>query len=176
MKQALTRGKQKGRSRKMPSVDYSWQMGVIGIKIINVWLLPAFPIHQLAQEESCFSMPFLPFLQPPRRPLPCQFHSVGSHNQEWKIDKRAHNQRGRRRPVPLLLEYKGIQQSSGKPNTQAENSFLLLFLFFFKSKAKLDSQNQKLKEYPLQGVAQHHCNLDININYIHWLVGSGLLW
>lgn len=36
MQQALTRGKQKGRSWKMPSVDYSWQMGVIGTKIINI--------------------------------------------------------------------------------------------------------------------------------------------
>lgn len=43
MQQVLTSGNQKGRSWRMPSVDYSWQMSVIGNKIINVWLLPVLP-------------------------------------------------------------------------------------------------------------------------------------
>ena len=116
--------------------DYSWQMGVIGTKIINMWLLPAFPIHWLAQEESYFFRSFLPFLHPQRRALPCQFHSLDSHHLEWKIDKRVHNQRGRRGSVPLLLEYKGRQQSSGKPSTQAENSFFFFLFFFFFGNSK----------------------------------------
>lgn len=130
MQQALTRGKQKGRSWKMPSVDYSWQMGVIETKIINIWLLPAFTIHWLAQEESYFFRSFLPFLHPQSRAMPCQFHSLDSHHLEWKVDKRVHNQRGRRGPVPLLLEYKGRQQASGKPSTQAETAFFSSFFFF----------------------------------------------
>lgn len=83
---ALTSESQKGIRWTMPSVDYSWQMGVMGTKIINVWLFAIFPICTSTQEEYDFSIPFLPFLYLPRRALPCQFHSFGSHSQEWKID------------------------------------------------------------------------------------------
>lgn len=78
----LTTGDQKGRSWRMPSFADSWQMSVTGTKIINVGLLPVFSIHLQTQEKSDFSILFLPFLQLPKKALTCQFHSLGSRNQE----------------------------------------------------------------------------------------------
>lgn len=124
-----------------------------------------FPICTSTQEEYDFSIPFLPFLYLPRRALPCQFRSFGSHNQEWKIDFKKYTIR------EACATVIGMQQSSEKPNTQVENSFPLKK----KIHTKLDNQNQKFKGYFLQGVAQHHYNLDINIIYIHWLVWSGAI-
>ena len=105
----------------------------LGPKLLTYDYCQPSPSTDWLKRNLTFLCHFFPFSTHREGPLTCQFHSLDSHHLEWKIDKRVHNQRGRRGPVPLLLEYKGRQQASGKPSTQAENSFFSSsFSFFFK--------------------------------------------
>lgn len=57
----------------------------LGPKLLT-YDLPAFPIHLQTQEKSDFSIPLILFLQLPRKAMTWKFHSLGSHNQEQKLD------------------------------------------------------------------------------------------
>lgn len=130
---------------KVPSVDYSWQMSMTETKIINIWLLPVFPIHLQSQEKSEFSVPFLPQKGPALLGLFSWFSQSRIENRPPKL----HNKGGRRRLVLLLLEWNAMQQPSEKEKKKKTIHKLETACFLF---LKISKQSQKIRTRSLRNI------------------------